>query len=221
MMGWVLAYALGLAALRNANELWAGTLALLTLGLLGVAVLGVIYERGRDRAWWLGYALFGGGYLVVTFAPWVVEGFQPKLPTSKLLGYVHSQVSPPSVQINLSNLKALQDQRMLTQAKLAKIKRLTRSSADPSVVSLQKTLKALDSKIGAIQVPTAGSVNRWQALLPGAANYDPFLRVGHCLFAILSGLAGAFVACRFHARRERGEPRRAGSCVATDDLPTS
>jgi hypothetical protein len=64
-------------------------------------------------------------------------------------------------------------------------------------------LKALDSKIGAIQVPTSGSVNRWQALLPGAANYDPFLRVGHCLFAILSGLAGAFVACRFHTRRER------------------
>src|SRR5262249_36376756 len=164
MMGAVLACAVGLAALRNANELWAGTLALLTLGLLGVAVLGVIYERCRDRAWWLGYALFGGGYLVVAFAPWVVEGFQPRLATSELLGYVHSQVSPPSVQINLSNLKLLQDQRVLTQAKLATAKRLVRSPADPSVVSLQRTLKALDSKIGAIQVPTSGSVNRWQAL---------------------------------------------------------
>ena len=35
---------------------------LLTLGLLAVAVLGVVYRREERRAWWLGFALFGWGF---------------------------------------------------------------------------------------------------------------------------------------------------------------
>jgi hypothetical protein len=33
----------------------------------------------------------------------------------------------------------------------------------------------------------------------------PFIRVGHCLFALLAGLLGGTVATWFHARRLRGE----------------
>ena len=43
--------------------------------------------------------------------------------------------------------------------------------------------------------------NRWRAILPGAANYESFTSIGHCLFALLFGLVGAVIARRFERRR--------------------
>ena len=90
MMGVVLACAVGLAALRNANALWAGALLLVCLGSVGVAVLGVLYQRGQRRAWWVGFGLFEGGYLVLAFGPWFAEQVEPKLGTTQVLNYVHT-----------------------------------------------------------------------------------------------------------------------------------
>lgn len=56
-----------------------------------------------------------------------------------------------------------------------------------------------DSDILASMVPA----NRWRSALPGAANRDQFLRVGHSLFALLAGLIGGMIATWFSARRER------------------
>ena len=52
--------AVGLAALRNASELWAGAMVLVALTAVGGAVLGAINLRGIERAWWQGFALFSG-----------------------------------------------------------------------------------------------------------------------------------------------------------------
>jgi hypothetical protein len=40
-----------------------------------------------------------------------------------------------------------------------------------------------------------------QKLLPGAANHEPFQRVGHSIAALLVGLAGAMVAQGFYRKR--------------------
>jgi hypothetical protein len=42
--------------------------------------------------------------------------------------------------------------------------------------------------------------NLWRSLFPGAVNLDPFLRVGHALFALLAGPLGGTVAAWFYAR---------------------
>jgi hypothetical protein len=67
LMGAVLVAALGLAALRNASELWAGVTFLATCGVLCLAIVGVVCRGGGERAWWLGFALFGWGYLALAF----------------------------------------------------------------------------------------------------------------------------------------------------------
>ena len=41
--------AVGLAALRNANDWWSGTMLLLSLAATGTGVLGTLFLRGRDR----------------------------------------------------------------------------------------------------------------------------------------------------------------------------
>ncbi len=86
LMGAVLVVALGLAALRNASETWASVMFLLTCGVLNLAVVGTLCREGAKRAWWLGFALFGWGYLVLAFWSSV------QLPTMTLLDVVGSRL---------------------------------------------------------------------------------------------------------------------------------
>jgi hypothetical protein len=73
-LGWVVAFALGLAALVNATDFWAGATLLLTLATLLGSVLGVIL-RGWRSGGWLGFAVFGWGYfLFQIFSFWVGLG---------------------------------------------------------------------------------------------------------------------------------------------------
>jgi hypothetical protein len=67
LMGTILVVAIVLAALRNASQTWAGVTFLLTCGVLCLAVVGVVCRNGSERAWWLGFALFGWGYLALAF----------------------------------------------------------------------------------------------------------------------------------------------------------
>jgi hypothetical protein len=50
LMAFILLSAMSLAVLRNANELWAGVMLLVALDMVGIAVLGVIFLRGPQRA---------------------------------------------------------------------------------------------------------------------------------------------------------------------------
>jgi hypothetical protein len=61
LMALVSFVAIGVAAPRHSTETWAGVMLLAVLGLLAASVLGVVYRRDGRRAWWLGFALFGGG----------------------------------------------------------------------------------------------------------------------------------------------------------------
>jgi hypothetical protein len=80
LMGIVVVAAIGLAALRNASDNWAGVMLLLTCGTLALAIVGVVCRTEGERAWWLGFALFGWGYLALAFWSWHHAGI-PSLPT--------------------------------------------------------------------------------------------------------------------------------------------
>ena len=67
LMGVVLVASLGLTAMRSGSAVWAGTTFLVTCGVLALAVVGVVCRGGAGRTWWLGFALFGWGYLVLAF----------------------------------------------------------------------------------------------------------------------------------------------------------
>ena len=81
----VLVSAVAVAALLNASDLWAGSVLLLTLGMLGFALLGIRQRREAKRAFWEGFAIFGWGYLVLALSPWFVDQVQPNLPTTWLV----------------------------------------------------------------------------------------------------------------------------------------
>jgi hypothetical protein len=58
-----------LAALREATEIWDASVLTFTVGLLLVSILLASYRTGSRRAFWTGFALFGCGYLGLSFVP--------------------------------------------------------------------------------------------------------------------------------------------------------
>jgi hypothetical protein len=82
LMGAVLVAALGLAVLRYGSQVSAGVLFLLTCGVLCLGVVGIVCRSGAERAWWLGFTLFGWGYMTLAF--WFAEHLN-ELPTTTLL----------------------------------------------------------------------------------------------------------------------------------------
>jgi hypothetical protein len=223
-MGVVLALAVGFAALRDANALWAGSLALLSCAVLGTAVLGVVHGRGQARARWLGVLLFCAGYLVLAFGPWFSEQVGPTLATTQLLDYAHMRVTS-SPAPRSSKFRPLLAQRDALLDKLQHAMRVAKSQGDPSVVALRQKVTSLDAQIAAFQGfplakgasgaggPPPAAPNRWQALVPGAANYDQFLRVGHYLSALFAGVGGAVISTHLYSRREHHPGPENGTSV--------
>jgi hypothetical protein len=84
-LGAILFVAVGFAALREADELWDSWLFYLTLVLLLVAVLLAALRTGDRRAFWIGFALFGWGYLSLSLIP----STEPRLITTKALSYLN------------------------------------------------------------------------------------------------------------------------------------
>jgi hypothetical protein len=86
MMILLVAFALVLASLRFPSEGAAAAVLLVTQAVLAVAVLAVIYRTQERRAFWLGFALFGWGYMALTWDSWWRYGAdRPEMLTSMTL----------------------------------------------------------------------------------------------------------------------------------------
>ena len=98
LTGAVLMAAVGLSALRNASATWAGVMFLVTYGVLGLAIVGAVCRGFPERAWWLGFFVFGWGYLSLVaywstwfpFDPYQLETF----PTSMVLSAIRPTFGP-------------------------------------------------------------------------------------------------------------------------------
>jgi hypothetical protein len=176
----------GLAALRNADDLWAGMMLLLALAAVLSAVLGAVILRGHERAWWSGFAYFAGTYLALALGPWLSDNFQPRLGTTHLLGRIHGWMHPAMYQMEAS-LTYLQAEREGTLAKWISLQQ-SDGKNHPATLYQKTELAALDQKIAGIK---------------GAPTQDHFQRVGHALFTLLTGLVGGMIGGWFYAKRER------------------
>ena len=125
LMAFVLVSAVGLAALKNASDLWAGMMLLVALGSVGIALLGAFILRGKERYWCAGFAFFAGGYVALAFAPWLSETFEVKMGTTYLLGELYSRVSPEMPGGN--TIEQQQVSRLARDAKLEQFQRVGHS----------------------------------------------------------------------------------------------
>lgn len=80
VMALVLFVAVSLAALRSASPAWASMLFTLATALPLAAILKAVSCRGVERLPWIGFAIFGLGYLSVTFHSWLNQGTGLRFP---------------------------------------------------------------------------------------------------------------------------------------------
>jgi hypothetical protein len=189
MMGFILALGVAIAALRNADDNWAGAMILATPLLLGVALIGAICGEERSRARRLGFAIFGGGYFALAFLGLSDQNLA-RLPTARLLQDIHQRVAPP-VTGTFTTTYVFTGAPRATGAG-------TFTVSNPSSTSINVSTNPAPSG------STTVAPSRWKSLLPGAANLEAFSIVGHCLFALLAGLLGAAIAQWFRGRNADG-----------------
>lgn len=74
MMILLLVLGLVLVSLRSPSDATAATVLLVTQATLAFAILAVVYRVGEARAFWLGFAVFGWGYMGLTWESWLRQG---------------------------------------------------------------------------------------------------------------------------------------------------
>jgi hypothetical protein len=186
----IIAAAVSLAALRNANALWGAALPSVLVLAVTTSVIGAIGLRGREQYGWAGFLLFSVVYLVVTIGNILPERFEDPFRTSWLLDYVTAAMSMSSS----SDEQWLVDEETSMQ--------LFRTSPHPELTA--EELDAVESE-HKLRLAMWNFRTRWRSWLPGAENQRDFLRVGQSLFALLSGIIGTIVGRIFYARRNRSE----------------
>ncbi|MHC5538243.1 hypothetical protein ACYOEI_08440 [Singulisphaera rosea] len=198
MMRAVALFAVELAALRNANEVWASVMLTLTLVVLGIAVLAVPCRRGRERIRCLGFVLFGIVYASLTFLPWF-SPISELLATTSLLNYLNDQMVPEAERNPYDS-----------QYYRARARFQNRNQADPDYQALRWRLRNLLEAYNARTLSQrsqdtdksapaeSGFAPVIKRLRPGIEDPLPFTRIGPCLFTMLAGLVGAFFGSRLY-----------------------
>ncbi len=208
LMGLIGIIAFGIAALRAASDLWVGIVLLATLGLLAIAILGIAYRCEGKRAWWFGFALFGWGYWLVTAGPWFAQEIGTRLPTAQLLVHLHEKLQPQPVSPYYVIGDLVAQSSGMPWTGTAESQGISPVAA-PNVTT--PGISGAGTPSGTIAITTTPAANNSKNpgiftvnfLLATNGNQEQFLRIGHCLFAILAAFLGGFIATLMHKGRSR------------------
>lgn len=99
LMAVVLLVAVVLASLQEATDLWAKAMFTVAIASSGVALLGMLFRRGIERATWSGRFISGAGYLTLCFGPGCDTQIMPRLLSTALIDdhYLTMEYSPTQV----------------------------------------------------------------------------------------------------------------------------
>lgn len=78
--------AVGGAALNYRTSLWASVIVTVAVLILGFAVVLAVVARRKWRYFWIGFAVFGVGYMLLSFHPWF-SNVGGRLLTTRLLAH--------------------------------------------------------------------------------------------------------------------------------------
>lgn len=191
---------LGLASLRSPSQLWAATLFSLALAVLVASLVGIAFQRGHRRAFWVGFTIAGWAYWLVALGPWVGDVVGPRLVTTALLEILNDHVKPAAPKAWGSVPKSLMSQ-------LGNISYIPGSQK--AGTKLEPAGKLSPGKLSRWEVWTepewdsdGARVGRRLALVSS----EPFRRIGHSLLTLLVAFTVGVVTGRFSALHEAHPP---------------
>jgi WD40 repeat protein len=182
LLVFVLILGIGFAALRESSELWDSGLFTLTLGALLLSILFAIHRAESRRAFWMGFALCGSGYLALSLIP----SIESRLMTTKGLAYLDSKVPGRPLSIFTSHVPANQVRAV---AFSPQGNRLATSSLG--------TVRVWDATTGRLLSGWGGTT-------------EDFVRIGHSLLALLAGWLGGLLSRRLWRASRHPAPETLG-----------
>ena len=178
----LLPVAVGLAALRDPSEFRASALFTLTVLVLLVSILGAVARRGASRLAFLGFALFGISYLVLTFGSWAwlnPDGLRP----------------PPLVT------RMLLDQIKESKLGLASNWEDRRDTINWNGRLTQLSFGPADAALVPLPSGQGSGLNMYLVF-----DISPYKQIAHSMLALVAATLGA-IAGRIIAAREADSPR--------------
>jgi hypothetical protein len=227
ILGAVLFVGFGFAALRQADDLWNSSLFSLTIGFLLAAVLLAIYRTEARRAFWIGFALFGWGYLsvslipltqsrLITTKPLVLLNHQSRIPLSDRPYVIHATLSLDRLRafsLSVNDVrKALTPSRMIRSSSELAEPVLTSSESGEPVLSVSSRYNKLEQYGNIVlRANSEGEVLRLKDIAQvwlsssfnnggaGAGATENFVGIGHSVFALLVGWLGGVLSRRLRS----------------------
>jgi hypothetical protein len=209
----VLVAAVCLAALRESTEIWDSGVFTITLGVLLISILLATHRREKRRAFWLGFALFGAGYLALSLIP----SIESRLVTSKALGYLDSKVSRSiPVGVGMAYFEYDDDGKtdlyVVNNSQQSALYRNTGSGTFEDVMviaGLSSTGDEAAVNDGSVyRVVTAverSYLKRWagQWLGGSGGTTENFIRICHSLLALIFAFLGGQLSLHWYDREHR------------------
>jgi hypothetical protein len=188
----VLVAGVGVAALRESNEIWDSVLFTVTIGVLLIALLLAMHCPGRRRAFWVGFAVFGAVYLGLSIVP----SIESRLVTTKCLAFVASNVPRlnPTGRGSFDFLYTGSWDLAFTDP------------SQPTSVFLNNgngRFEDVTATAGLSVVGNQGAGNTsflMSALGASTGTTVNFMRIGHSLVALVAAFAGGQVSRHLYAR---------------------
>jgi hypothetical protein len=185
--------AIGFAAIRESDDRWdSGLFSLILLSLLMSVLLAIHRPRSR-RAYWLGFAIWGSSYLVLSLIP----SIEPRLMTTK--GLVHLDSHLPGRSISGLTIRLVATGTGSTARQVSQV--AFTPDGTRLAVSSPGQLKLWD-------VTTGKPLGGWNG------TSENLVRIGHSIVALLAALLGGCVSRRLFG----GQEAQASGSAATAPL---
>jgi hypothetical protein len=205
MFGFVAVVAVACAALARPSQLWLVVVSASSLGCLFYAVLAAAYGRNARRAFWLGFAVVGWGYVALEWKD--ASSVAPtEFLTNQLQASIHAK--PPTV-FYMSPVGEIPQQRAKKYDPYAVAPGDSEAEtiivpSDPATTSgLTTNDGPAVSSSGTVSYSTTSSYVVNTPSLTYMDLEEAFGQIAMWLWSILLGSAGGLVALRLYHRRER------------------
>jgi hypothetical protein len=213
LLGVVLFAAVAVAAFRLANDAWDSAVFATTVLCLLLAVLLTVHHSELERAYWLGFVLFGASYLAASLIP----SIEVRLPSSRLLA-LRDSTSPvtgmPGIAAADYNNDGALDLLVTGHTFLGEVLlnngngtfRTVKSTPLVSAGASEITPGTLVERLIAATRPLAGA----------GGTTENQARIMHSILAVVLGFAGGHLSCALYAkgRIPASKPRE---CAAASD----
>jgi hypothetical protein len=180
------------AALRSPSYLWANALYTAAAASVVVASIQTAFARGGRRAFWAGFLMAAGPYLVTYSVPSLRESVCPKLLTEPLLDMLYPLVAPTATPPGaIAQLPpGMEGYEM--------------SASGPMIGMMLGTPPA--SRWAAWTEADRSTGVGYQIGGIALASPEPFRQVGHSLMILLCGAAAGTYARRVHKTGQEATP---------------